>query len=410
MPIQKDLKRLVRRRMQKTGESYTAARAQIAKLPKPAVSVAAPRSARRYAKLAGMSDAAIRSGTGCTWKKWVDALDYARAHEWPHRKIAEYVQEKFDVPDWWCQAVTVGYERIRGLRAIGQRRGGGYEANKSRTFAVPVTKLFNAFAVARTRNRWLPEKNLVVRKATSPRSVRLTMKDGTPVEVWLVAKGAGKSSPRSSNAPCRPRNPRRSKRRSGPSAGFLGGHPRVTNQAEEVVDVPRRAPPRGPSLPGGHDFNVRVAVSADSHAAPGRKALCGAATYGRGRRSSSCFPGVRSTPRRLQEPEQSGHGGPKDERSPIRVPWPSRARDGESPVRDRMRGPCHRRARAVHDQRSRARRRRRPLHIVRARGVHLSLDRPRRARRRDVALHHGQRPAQRALRVPRFDVRERRLP
>jgi hypothetical protein len=42
--------------------------------------------------------------------------------------------------------VTVGYERIKGLREKGQRRDGGYEASKSRTFNVPVKTLFDAFA------------------------------------------------------------------------------------------------------------------------------------------------------------------------------------------------------------------------------------------------------------------------
>ena len=84
MPTHKDLKRLVRGRMQKTGESYTAARAHLTKT-KPAVSKAPPRVPERdYAKIAGMSDAAVKAKTGCTWKKWVDHLDYAKAHEWPH--------------------------------------------------------------------------------------------------------------------------------------------------------------------------------------------------------------------------------------------------------------------------------------------------------------------------------------
>ncbi len=48
----------------------------------------------------------------------MDALDYVNAHTWPYRKIAEYVQKKFKVQDWWAQTVTVGYERIRGLREL----------------------------------------------------------------------------------------------------------------------------------------------------------------------------------------------------------------------------------------------------------------------------------------------------
>jgi uncharacterized protein YndB with AHSA1/START domain len=198
MPTQKDLKRLVRRRMQKTGESYTAARAQLLK-SRPSRSThgtpaTAPRAkAADYAKLAGMSDAAVKAATGCNWKRWVDALDHVEAHTWPHRKIAGYVHETFKVRDWWTQTVAVGYERIRGLREIGQRRGGSYEATKSRTFAVPVARLYRAFAEAGPRARWLPGVKLTVRKATPHRSVRITWDDGTSVEVWLTAKGVKSS-------------------------------------------------------------------------------------------------------------------------------------------------------------------------------------------------------------------------
>jgi hypothetical protein len=212
MPTNKDLKRLVRRRMQKTGESYTAARAQLLKstspngTPRPTRSTRAPVVRRAsstakslgarndYAKLAGMSDAAVKAATGCDWKRWVDALDHVGAHAWPHRQIADYVHEKFEVPGWWTQTVTVGYERIRGLREIGQRRGGSYEATKSRTFPVPVGVLYGAFAEARKRARWLPGIALTVRRATPDKSVRITWEDGTSVEVWLMAKGDGKSS------------------------------------------------------------------------------------------------------------------------------------------------------------------------------------------------------------------------
>jgi uncharacterized protein YndB with AHSA1/START domain len=192
MPAQKDFKRVVRRRMSKTGESYTAARAQILKIqPAPT-----PRRPARvdYAKLAGISDDALKTKTGCTWEKWVKALDHVGAHAWPHRKIADHVHEKYEVPGWWAQTVTVGYERIRGLRDIGQRRGGSYEASKSKTFSVPVAALFEAFAAPRKRSRWLPGVALTVRKATPHKSVRITWGDGTSVEVYLAAKGDDKSS------------------------------------------------------------------------------------------------------------------------------------------------------------------------------------------------------------------------
>lgn len=192
MPTNKDFKRLVRARMQKTGESYTSARTHLLVKPRTPETPPAPAPAD-YAKLAGMSDATVKAKTGCAWDRWVWALDRVQAHTWSHREIAQYVHEKYKVPDWWTQTVTVGYERIKGLRAIGERRGGGFEANKSKTFAVPVTRLFRAFSDKRTRARWLPGVNLTVRTATRPKTMRVTWPDQTSVEFYFVSKGTAKS-------------------------------------------------------------------------------------------------------------------------------------------------------------------------------------------------------------------------
>lgn len=184
MPRQKDLKRAVRARMSKTGESYTTARLYLVRkkeTPEP-----------DYAALAGMSDETIESKTGRSWREWVAVLDAEKCAEKPHREIARYVAS-LGTPDWWSQTVTVGYERIRGLRAIGQRRGGGYEANKSRTFAVPLAKLYKAFANARLRGQWLPEK-VEVRGATANKRMRIRMADDTVVEINFTAKGDAKSA------------------------------------------------------------------------------------------------------------------------------------------------------------------------------------------------------------------------
>jgi hypothetical protein len=191
MPKQKDLKRIVRSRMKKTGESYTAARAQLTKKAKsPSIASASP--SQGLAERAGMRDEAIQAKTGKTWQQWTRALDAVDAHTMPHRDIAQYVHDTYDISGWWSQAITVGYERIRGLRDIGQRRGGGYEASKSKTFPVPVARLYRAFATTAKRRRWLPDP-LTIRKATEPKSMRIAWPDGSNVEVYFVTKGAGKS-------------------------------------------------------------------------------------------------------------------------------------------------------------------------------------------------------------------------
>jgi hypothetical protein len=191
MPTNKDFKRLVRGRMQKTGESYTTARAHLRK-QKPTAAVVAPARAD-HTKLAGKSEATIKANTGWTWERWVKALDHAQAYTWPHREIAKYVQEKYKVPGWWAQTVTVGYERIKGLRAIGQRRDGGFEVNKSKTFAVPLGRLYRAWSDARARARWLPGVALTVRTATRNKSMRVTWPDQTSVQLGFMGKGRGKS-------------------------------------------------------------------------------------------------------------------------------------------------------------------------------------------------------------------------
>lgn len=190
MPTQKDLKRIIRTRMVKTGESYTAARAQVTRKttaktePKP--------EPPDYAALAGMADETVKTKTGKSLAEWVAALDRIGARELSHREIAKYVAENFEVSAWWSQSITVGYERIRGLREIGQRRSGEFEANKSKTFPVPVEKLHRAFAQARTRKQWL-DVEITVRKSTPPKAIRLTWPDQSIVEITFADKGASKS-------------------------------------------------------------------------------------------------------------------------------------------------------------------------------------------------------------------------
>ena len=200
MPQQKDLKRLVRARMQKTGEAYTAARAQVLKkarpkiAPKAALRPPAPLPSIDYAALAGTSDAALKARTGCGWARWVKTLDQFGAEAMTHRDIARLVSEKFKVPGWWAQTVTVGYERIKGRRAVGQRVDGSYEASKSRTFNVPVDELFEAWADARARRRWLDESGVKVRASTASKAIRLQWSDGAIVNAWFTPKSATKST------------------------------------------------------------------------------------------------------------------------------------------------------------------------------------------------------------------------
>jgi hypothetical protein len=191
MTKQRDLKRLIRTRMKKTGESFTTARAQLTKNKKAGARNAVPEL--QYAECGGISDERMRVRTGKTWKQWVRVLDAADAAAMTHKDIASHIVETYEISGWWAQTVTVGYERIRGLRDKGQRRGGAYEVSKSKTVAVPVARLYRAFSHTRTRRRWLPDMDLVVRTATPEKSMRVTWPDGSHVHLSFMAKSRDKS-------------------------------------------------------------------------------------------------------------------------------------------------------------------------------------------------------------------------
>jgi len=184
MPKQEDLKRRVRARMHKTGESYTSARVHVTAKKGP--------PAAQFAEIAGMSDEAVANKTGKNWKQWVTILDKAQATSLSHKSIAAWLHEKQGVPSWWAQTITVAYERIRGLRDKGQRRGGGYDVNKSKTLPVPVSELYAAFG-ARKREKWLGEVGLKVKTSTVGKSMRITWEDGSPLDVYFWEKGPAKS-------------------------------------------------------------------------------------------------------------------------------------------------------------------------------------------------------------------------
>lgn len=198
MPSNKDFKRLVRARMEKTGEAYTAARATLLKRRAELADRAAMQAVHaarpaEFASIAGMSDDAVKAKTGCNWQNWVRALDHVKAHQWPHGAIAQYVHDKYRVGGWWAQMVTVGYERIRGLRERGQQRSGDYRTSKSKTLPASLTRVYRAFSQPRMRSQWLPNVGLTVRSATPNKYLRITWEDGTSVNAGFTSKGRSKA-------------------------------------------------------------------------------------------------------------------------------------------------------------------------------------------------------------------------
>src|SRR5918992_1570525 len=189
MTRQRSFKRLVRSRMEKTGESYTAARA---------VLLAGEEEHSQAAEQSWLatSDERIRERTGRGWEEWFDLLDDWGAAERPHREISRWVADQLGIGPlvWEAQAVTSSYERARGLRAVGETEQ-GFAVSATRTVAVPVERLFDAVVDESQRLSWLPDGELSERTATRPKSARFDWGDGaTRVHVVFDPKGEDKST------------------------------------------------------------------------------------------------------------------------------------------------------------------------------------------------------------------------
>ena len=184
MTRQRSFKRLVRLRMEKTGERYAAARASL---------LAAEESTSTKAPTLTVSDEVIRRRTGRGWEEWFDLLDDSGAIAKPHAEIARWLQSEHGIDGWSAQSVTVSYERARGRRAVGEHAD-GFAITASKTVAVPVDRLYDAFVDESLRERWLPDGRLRERTATRPKSARFDWGAGeTRVVAGFTAKGDARS-------------------------------------------------------------------------------------------------------------------------------------------------------------------------------------------------------------------------
>ncbi len=203
MTRDKAYKLAIRARMAKTGEPDTTARHYHFDQPlappstmatSPDTSTLVPDALPTRVAEAGMSDEAIRRGTGRTWDEWFVILDRWQGTERTHPEIARHLAEEHGLGGWWAQSVTVGYERARGIRAIHQLTD-GFSVNASKTFPVPVERLFAAFVEEAARDEWIEPGTLRLRTAQANRSARFDVPmNGTRLQVNFAAKGDAKSS------------------------------------------------------------------------------------------------------------------------------------------------------------------------------------------------------------------------
>ncbi len=140
----------------------------------------------------GVSDASVVKATGHDWKYWFKLLDKEGALKLAHGETAALLANKeYIASSWWCQMVTVQYEKERGLR-VDHQMVGGFEISVSKTVATSVEKAFGYFNSNAKRVKWL-EEELTISTSTPSKSVRAAWGDGTTrINIYFYEKGVDK--------------------------------------------------------------------------------------------------------------------------------------------------------------------------------------------------------------------------
>lgn len=136
----------------------------------------------------------VRRATGRDRDEWFTLLDAWGASGRRYREIADWLMGEHHLTGWWAQKLIVEYEQARGLRPPGVRPGGTFAVGASKTVAVPVERLFEAFVDPALRERWLPGAVMRERTSQPGRSARFDWEDGaTRVNVVFTATGEARS-------------------------------------------------------------------------------------------------------------------------------------------------------------------------------------------------------------------------
>ncbi len=189
MTKNRSLKRRVRERMAKTGESYAAARSQVVQ-KRDRLNDARTTLASTDDRPA---DEKVEAATGKSWDAWFSILDRWGGRARTHHETAEFLSNEQGVPGWWTQMIAVWYQRTRGLRLKHQQKD-GFAIQASKTIDVQPRVVFDAFVKAAARKRWLTDGAMKLRTSRSPRSARFDWEDGlTRVHVTFDAKGPEKT-------------------------------------------------------------------------------------------------------------------------------------------------------------------------------------------------------------------------
>lgn len=173
MTKQESFKRRIRERMAKTGERYTTARRALLAKSKPA--------GRAWVAPPEVTDQAVIEATGASWDQWCDLIDAWSGSADGHAAVAQHLAAEHDLDPWWSQTVTVGWERITGVRLPYQRADGTFSAGKSATIPGDPAMLRRMLLSDSDRKELFPGHQTELLSAPDAKAIRISLGPGVAV-------------------------------------------------------------------------------------------------------------------------------------------------------------------------------------------------------------------------------------
>lgn len=185
MTRQESFKSRIRARMEQTGERYLVARQTL-------IARADSKRRRTWVCEPEAGEESVRSTTGKGWEQWCDVIDGWSGNSAGHAAIAAYLQTEHGVDAWWAQTVTVGYERITGLRLPYQRPDGTFTAGKSRLVTIDAAALRAMLLSDADRDDLFPGFESEVRSRAQSQAIRVVIGPGI-AQIAMLAHPDGRT-------------------------------------------------------------------------------------------------------------------------------------------------------------------------------------------------------------------------
>lgn len=153
-----------------------------------------------------IGDEATVRATGKTSAEWFALLDAEGGKHWSHAERVGFLRRHGVLAGWWQQAVTVNYERARGLRLLGETSR-GFEFGISRTLPLTPEKAWKLLTEGVGLEAWAGDQVAVEMRKGAHQDLKgkrvevRGVKEGEQVRLWISAPGVPRRTIQMSLAP-----------------------------------------------------------------------------------------------------------------------------------------------------------------------------------------------------------------